>query len=95
MTATHASKALLDTIKDDLREIYFPPANRVEKFEMGKPVKSRNEPSAIGGVAVSFFFGSVGFCLTSSCSGSSLDSRMYHSRFWLAVHGRTRWKFLV
>lgn len=35
----------------DLRARYFPPALKPEKFKAGMPVKGRNEPSAIGGVA--------------------------------------------
>lgn len=51
MTSTHASKRHLDTLPSSLRSVYFPPATKPEAFVRGKPVKGRNEPSAIGGVA--------------------------------------------
>lgn len=51
MTSTHASKAHLDTLPDSLRSLYLPPATKPENFTTGKPVKGRNEPTAIGGVA--------------------------------------------
>jgi TatD DNase family protein len=51
MTSTHASKRHLDSMPAALRELYFPPATKVENFVHGKPVKGRNEPCAIGGVA--------------------------------------------
>ena len=51
MTSTHASKAHLDTLPANLRNIYFPQASRSDNFVQGKPVKGRNEPIAIGGVA--------------------------------------------
>ncbi|KAI0048328.1 Mg-dependent DNase [Auriscalpium vulgare] len=51
MTSTHASKEHLDKLPQDLRSLYFPAATQPEKFVHGKPVKGRNEPSAIGGVA--------------------------------------------
>ncbi|KAI4526303.1 Mg-dependent DNase [Schizophyllum commune Loenen D] len=50
-TSTHASKGLLDTLPTDLRELYLPAATKPEKFQAGKPVKGRNEPTAIGAVA--------------------------------------------
>ncbi|KAH7930563.1 Mg-dependent DNase [Leucogyrophana mollusca] len=51
MTSTHASKSHLDSLPASLRALYFPPATKPETFVLGKPVKGRNEPSAIGGVA--------------------------------------------
>jgi TatD DNase family protein len=51
MTSTQASKAHLDSLPDTLKGLYFPPATKPEKFRYGQPVKSRNEPCAIGGVA--------------------------------------------
>lgn len=51
MTSTHASKRHLDTLPAALREVYFPSARKPESFVSGSPVKGRNEPSAIGGVA--------------------------------------------
>jgi len=51
MTSTHASKALLETLPASLNAKYFPPSTKPTSFVMGKPVKGRNEPSAIGGVA--------------------------------------------
>lgn len=51
MTSTHASKVHLDAMPADLRALYFPPAVKAERFTPGMPVKSRNEPNAIGGVA--------------------------------------------
>lgn len=51
MTSTHASKRHLDSLPADLRSLYFPRATKPENFEMGKAVKGRNEPCAIGGVA--------------------------------------------
>ncbi|KAI5124147.1 hypothetical protein M0805_000957 [Coniferiporia weirii] len=51
MTSTHASKWHLDSLPRSLREAYFPPAAKPERFQMGMPVKGRNEPSAVGGVA--------------------------------------------
>lgn len=51
MTSAHASNKHLLTLPDNLRSLYLPPAVKPERFIMGKPVKGRNEPSAIGGVA--------------------------------------------
>lgn len=51
MTGGHASKVHLDTLTGPLRDLYFPPSVRPEKFVLGKVVKGRNEPCAIGGVA--------------------------------------------
>jgi TatD DNase family protein len=51
MTSSHASKQHLDSLPASLRVLYFPPATKPENFVYGKPVKGRNEPSAIGGVA--------------------------------------------
>lgn len=51
MTSTHASKAHLDTLPAALRSLYLPRATKPEGFVMGKPVKGRNEPTAIGAVA--------------------------------------------
>jgi TatD DNase family protein len=51
MTSMHASKAHLDRLPANLRSLYFPDATRSENFVPGKPVKGRNEPMAIGGVA--------------------------------------------
>jgi TatD DNase family protein len=51
MTSTHASKQYLNSLPASLRESYFPLATRQDNFVHGKPVKGRNEPSAIGGVA--------------------------------------------
>jgi len=50
-TSTHASKSYLDTIPDELKTLYFPNSQRPENFMLGKAVKGRNEPCAIGGVA--------------------------------------------
>ncbi|THV06012.1 Mg-dependent DNase, partial [Dendrothele bispora CBS 962.96] len=51
MTSTHASKTHLDTLPAPLRELYFPHSVKPERFVYGSPVKGRNEPCAIGGVA--------------------------------------------
>ncbi|KAK7695315.1 hypothetical protein QCA50_002505 [Cerrena zonata] len=51
LTSTHASKQHLDSLPASLRAAYFPLATRPEAFVYGKPVKGRNEPTAIGGVA--------------------------------------------
>ncbi|KAH9163832.1 Mg-dependent DNase [Lactarius sanguifluus] len=51
MTSTHASRRHIDTLPADLRELYLPPAIWEEAFVTGRPVKGRNEPSAIGAVA--------------------------------------------
>ncbi|KAF8213223.1 Mg-dependent DNase [Mycena galopus ATCC 62051] len=51
MTGGHASKHHLASLSPSLRELYFPPATKPENFTLGKPVKGRNEPSAVGGVA--------------------------------------------
>ena len=51
MTSTHASRKHIDNLPADLRELFLPPAVRAEAFVPGLPVKSRNEPSAIGAVA--------------------------------------------
>jgi len=51
MTSTHASKRHLDTLPASLRSRFFPAAVRPESFAVGKAVKGRNEPAAIGGVA--------------------------------------------
>jgi TatD DNase family protein len=51
MTSTQASRRHIDSLPADLRELYLPPAVRAEAFVPGRPVKGRNEPSAIGAVA--------------------------------------------
>lgn len=51
MTASHASRAHIDALPQSLRSLYFPPDTKPDRFVYGKPVKGRNEPSAIGGVA--------------------------------------------
>jgi TatD DNase family protein len=51
MTSAHASKQYLDSLPASLRALYFPASTKPENFAYGKPVKGRNEPSAIGGVA--------------------------------------------
>jgi len=51
MTSTHASRRHIDSLPADLRGVYLPPAVRAEAFVPGRPVKGRNEPSAIGAVA--------------------------------------------
>lgn len=51
MTSTHASKAHLSSLPAPLSSLYFPQATKAESFVHGKPVKGRNEPMAIGGVA--------------------------------------------
>ena len=51
MTSTHASRRHIDSLPADLRELYLPPAVRVEAFVPGRPVKGRHEPNAIGAVA--------------------------------------------
>jgi TatD DNase family protein len=51
MTSTHASNTLLETLPASLKSKYFPSSTKLPSFMMGKPVKGRNEPSAIGGVA--------------------------------------------
>ncbi|KIY70156.1 Mg-dependent DNase [Cylindrobasidium torrendii FP15055 ss-10] len=51
MTSTHASKAHLDALPQEYRALYLPPSTKPEKFEQGKAVKGRNEPTAIGAVA--------------------------------------------
>lgn len=51
MTSTHASKVHLDSLPASLRGLFFLPGTKPENFIYGKPVKGRNEPSAIGGIA--------------------------------------------
>ncbi|KAF9269409.1 hypothetical protein L218DRAFT_1029692 [Marasmius fiardii PR-910] len=51
MTSTHASKPHLNCLPESLQPIYFPTSMKPERFTYGKPVKGRNEPCAIGGVA--------------------------------------------
>ncbi|KAG7450687.1 Mg-dependent DNase [Guyanagaster necrorhizus] len=51
MTSMHASKPHLDTLPISLRPLYFPPPTKPDQFVYGRPVKGRNEPCAIGGVA--------------------------------------------
>jgi len=51
MTSTHASRKHIDGLPAGLRELFLPAPVRVEAFVPGRPVKGRNEPSAIGGVA--------------------------------------------
>ncbi|KAJ6519658.1 Mg-dependent DNase, partial [Mycena sanguinolenta] len=51
MTGGHASKQYLGSLSASLKELYFPPSTKPENFALGKPVKGRNEPSAVGGVA--------------------------------------------
>ena len=51
MTSTHASRKHINSLPADLRELFLPQAVRAEAFVLGRPVKGRNEPSAVGGVA--------------------------------------------
>lgn len=51
MTSTHASKKHLATLPPSLSSLYFPQATKPESFLHGRPVKGRNEPAAVGGVA--------------------------------------------
>ncbi|EKM61307.1 uncharacterized protein PHACADRAFT_168741 [Phanerochaete carnosa HHB-10118-sp] len=51
MTSTQASRRHLKSLPPPLNSLYFPQATKPESFVYGKPVKGRNEPSAIGGVA--------------------------------------------
>jgi TatD DNase family protein len=51
MTGGHASKQHLASIPAPLRELYFPASTKPDSFVLGKAVKGRNEPCAIGGVA--------------------------------------------
>ncbi len=52
MTSTHASKPHIQSLPPTLHSRYFPQAAaRPESFVYGRPVKGRNEPIAIGGVA--------------------------------------------
>ncbi|KAH8099368.1 Mg-dependent DNase [Cristinia sonorae] len=51
LTSTHASKTHVQSLPPTLNALYFPQANQPERFVWGKPVKGRNEPAAIGGVA--------------------------------------------
>ncbi|KAI0079634.1 Mg-dependent DNase [Panus rudis PR-1116 ss-1] len=51
ITSTHASRAHLTSMHSSLSSLYFPAATKPESFVHGRPVKGRNEPSAIGGVA--------------------------------------------
>lgn len=50
MTSTQASRPHLTSLPPSLNSLYFPQATKPEAFVYGKPVKGRNEPSAIGGV---------------------------------------------
>ncbi|KAF4605054.1 hypothetical protein EYR40_003837 [Pleurotus pulmonarius] len=50
-TSTHASKSHLASLPAPFRDLYFPPSVKPESFVLGKAVKGRNEPTAIGGVA--------------------------------------------
>jgi TatD DNase family protein len=51
ITSAHASKKFLDDLPASLNDVFFPPATKPERFIYGQPVKGRNEPCAIGGVA--------------------------------------------
>ncbi|KAH9944205.1 Mg-dependent DNase [Epithele typhae] len=51
MTSTHASRAHLSSLSSSLNSVYFPQGTKPESFVYGRPVKGRNEPSAVGGVA--------------------------------------------
>jgi TatD DNase family protein len=51
MTSTHTSKKYLDGLPSELKARYIPQATQPERFVRGKPVKGRNEPCTIGGVA--------------------------------------------
>ena len=51
MTSTQASKAHLASLPSSLNSVYFPQGTKPESFVYGRPVKGRNEPAAIGGVA--------------------------------------------
>ncbi|KZS95749.1 Mg-dependent DNase [Sistotremastrum niveocremeum HHB9708] len=51
MTSTQASAKILASLPLTSRALYLPQAYKPESFVEGSPVKGRNEPSAIGGVA--------------------------------------------
>ena len=51
MTSSQASRAHLSSLPPNLDSLFFPPAKKPEAFIYGQPVKGRNEPTAIGGVA--------------------------------------------
>ena len=51
MTTTQASRVHINALPASLSTLYFPEAKKPEAFVHGKPVKGRNEPTAIGGVA--------------------------------------------
>lgn len=51
MTTTQASRQHLTSLPPSLNSLYFPQAIKPESFVYGRPVKGRNEPAAIGGVA--------------------------------------------
>ncbi|KAI0715392.1 Mg-dependent DNase [Earliella scabrosa] len=51
MTSTQASRPHLASLPPSLNSLYFPQATKPESFVYGRPVKGRNEPAAIGGVA--------------------------------------------
>jgi TatD DNase family protein len=51
MTSIHASKPHLETLPSSLRSLFIPPATQPDRFVLGKPIKGRNEPMAVGAVA--------------------------------------------
>lgn len=51
MTSTHASKPHLNSLPPSLNSVYYPQATKPEALVLGRPVKGRNEPAAVGGVA--------------------------------------------
>lgn len=38
-------------LPNGMKDLYLPKATQPERFVRGRPIKGRNEPSAIGGVA--------------------------------------------
>ncbi|GBE77751.1 Deoxyribonuclease Tat-D [Sparassis crispa] len=51
MTSTQASRQHIASIPRPIYDLYFPASTKPESFTVGKAIKGRNEPSAIGGVA--------------------------------------------
>ncbi|KAF9453874.1 hypothetical protein P691DRAFT_853750 [Macrolepiota fuliginosa MF-IS2] len=81
LTSTHASKPHLDELPSKYRSVFFPSGTKPDRFVMGKPVKSRNEPITIGGIAW------VVYCLHQKAreEGLAKGEQMIDMPYWKIV----------
>jgi len=80
--STHASKPYLNDLPNNYRSIFFPSATQPERFDMGRPFKGRNEPSAIGGIAWVIYH----LHQKARDDASAKDEQREEVPFWKIVH---------